>query len=138
MGCIIWGIMLRIDDMGRSGSGLVMRMLSTPPAPHLTLLMCRITSVEEVLSEGARGVFMLMYELISPEPTTTQEQRELSLAPTLDTVETTPEHLDTNPENLDPSTASSPTISDDVPAVTDPTSLQLQLQLQKVHISPPS
>ena len=76
---------------------------------------------------------MLMYELISPDPTTTpDEQREISLAPTL---ETTPDHLETNSENLEPSTASSPTISDDVPA-SQP--IDIQLQLEKVHISPPS
>ena len=93
---------------------------------------CRITSVQEVLSEGARGVFMLMYELVVPstsENTTPQEERELSLALTFDTVETTPEPC------VDPTNPSSPTISEDKsPAAAD----DLELQLEKVHISPPS
>ena len=78
---------------------------------------------------------MLMYELISPpEDSTTQQQRETSLALTLDTIETTP---DTIPDPTTPD--DSPTISDDVPAppaAAVPT--DLELQLEKVHISPPS
>src|SRR5277367_5587283 len=97
-------------------------------------LIGRITTVEEVLSEGARGVFMLMYELISPESTITQdEERQTSLSPTLDTLETTPSPLESNLQNVEPS-PTSPTISD-VPA-TEP--IDLDLKLEKVHISPPS
>ena len=103
-------------------------------------LIGRITSIEEVLSEGARGVFMLMYELIPPpqDSTTQQEQREISLALTLDTIETTSQSV---PESTPTSPDDSPTISDDIPAPTAAVTAipaDLDLQLEKVHISPPS
>ena len=57
------------------------------------------------MTDGARGVFMLMYELMDFKGDEGESQREGSIAPTIDTVETVPE---------------SATVSEDVPEKSDP------------------
>jgi hypothetical protein len=58
------------------------------PARHKTNF--RRASVEEVLADGARGVFMLMYELVQDVEEQT-DGREVSLTPTFETISTMPE-----------------------------------------------
>jgi hypothetical protein len=52
-------------------------------------LICRSSTVDEVLTEGARGVFMLMYELVQSDCVSEGiSERDVSTAPTLDTLDT--------------------------------------------------
>lgn len=102
------------------------------------------SSVEEVLVEGARGVFMLMYELVQ----TKTERRAISVAPTVETAETVPEGIEAQsisepdwPEKNGLTSTERPSLRVD----TDPITAKEEdfvdnvgLQLEEAHISPTS
>jgi hypothetical protein len=109
---------------------------------------CRISSEEEVLSEGARGVFMLMYELVeSAGSGELNKERETSVASTVDTTTTAPESdvstIEEEPVVIHTSDAvespreSTPTPKNPV-TLTQPSLLDVVEQLDSMHISAPS
>lgn len=124
---------------------------------------CRSTSVEDVLAEGARGVFMLMYELVhSAGMEEWLREREESIARTIDTMDTVPNTVKMTPvsvaiptvlENFSPVTAvdidesdiETPPSPSTVPPRHEITSSDgqslldiVEAQLDDVHISPAS
>ena len=89
MGYIIWDIMLLIGLLREGGIESVMRMLSIYPFRRGGRLICRSSTLDEVLTEGARGVFMLMYELVQPDLVSERVgRRDVSTAPSVDTLDT--------------------------------------------------
>ena len=119
-------------------------------APLVSVTDCRTATVEEVLTEGARGVFMLMYELVK----TKEDVRDTSLAPTINTLETVPESIasQTVSQNIEEDEEREGETSS---TLTERPSLQLERvhsattrleasidsvesQLEEVHISPTS
>ena len=123
-------------------------------------LMCRSSTLDEVLTEGARGVFMLMYELVQPEWVSERvSERDVSTAPTLDTVGTNAESTDAStvpedepvvvePTASEPSTKGESMATEQHPSLplghipsseTDPSLLELvEQRLEKIKISPSS